>query len=176
LSNLSLLGRLAVAMALVLTGVASQASAGPITITRPGDVRDGIGADTQWGATASEPSFWDEDPFWQVRDNVPWGTTSDAPAAWGTAGQTTFPDYTFARQSEVYCWWPPPWGDPPPPWGWFPPPGWGGWWPPGVWFPPWWEPPPPGPWPHSTPDGGATLMLLGGALVGLGALRRKLGG
>jgi hypothetical protein len=28
---------------------------------------------------------------------------------------------------------------------------------------------------YSVPDGGATLMLLGGALVGLGALRRKLG-
>ena len=28
-------------------------------------------------------------------------------------------------------------------------------------------------WYH-VPDGGATLMLLGGALVGLGAIRRKL--
>ena len=29
--------------------------------------------------------------------------------------------------------------------------------------------------PRDVPDGGATLMLLGGALVGIGALRRKLG-
>ena len=32
---------------------------------------------------------------------------------------------------------------------------------------------PPPPNPGGVPDGGATLMLLGGALVGLGALRRK---
>ena len=31
-----------------------------------------------------------------------------------------------------------------------------------------------GPFPHPTPDGGMTIMLLGGALVGLGAMRRKL--
>jgi len=28
---------------------------------------------------------------------------------------------------------------------------------------------------HPVPDGGTTLILLGGALVGLGALRRKFG-
>jgi hypothetical protein len=33
-------------------------------------------------------------------------------------------------------------------------------------------PPPP---PPSVPDGGTTMMLLGGAMLGLGGLRRKLG-
>lgn len=31
------------------------------------------------------------------------------------------------------------------------------------------------PYQQDTPDGGATLMLLGGALIGMGALRRRLG-
>ncbi len=35
--------------------------------------------------------------------------------------------------------------------------------------------PPPPPPPPSVPDGGATLVLLGGAMVAIGALRRRLG-
>jgi hypothetical protein len=179
---MSLRGRLVVAMAMLLAGLAGQAGAGTITIAGPVDARTEIGAGiwrlglTDWFEAALDPASGALTLTADVnRDDAVWDTQSDTKGAFGSVEQPDFAGYAFTRPSGAYCflpppWWspPPPWGNPPPPW-WSPPPPW--WWLP----PPWWEPPP-DPGPHSTPDGGATLMLLGGGLVGLGALRRRFHG